>query len=173
MRLLESLRLLLKTPRFWVWQSVGVIIYGIPVAIRFITGNVSIPILNWPGYWIGQIIPGNFLEKLLVNSFFPGGAGGVTGEIFFNNYKREVSKGKKKYAARLVGAWTQTLAWSAFQYAGYYLFIMGPYGSNIFEHVIVFPINFALASLSIFTPDIVGFVKIKLTNLHKKLKSNN
>lgn len=165
MGLLTALRVTLRNKRFWLWQIAGVIIYGIPAAIRFATGSVSIPILNWPGFWIGHIIPGNFLEKLLVNAFFPGGAGGVAGEIFFSAYRGETLKGKNKYAARLAGALTQTLAWSAFQYVGYYLFIMGPYGSNIFEHAIVFPINFALASISIFTPDIVCLVKRKITSV--------
>ena len=173
MGLLGALGATFRSRRFWVWQIAGVIIYGIPAAIRFATGSVSIPILNWPGFWIGHVVPGNFLEKLLVNAFFPGGAGGVAGEIFFGTYRGEKLKGKNKYAARLAGALTQTVAWSAFQYVGYYLFIMGPYGSNIFEHAIVFPINFALAAISIFTPDVVGFAKIKLAKLYRQTKSNN
>ncbi len=173
MNLLSALGSTFRSRKFWLWQIAGVIIYGIPAAIRFATGSVSIPILNWPGFWIGHVIPGNFLEKLLVNAFFPGGAGGVAGEIFFGNYRNEALNRRNKYLARLAGALTQTLAWSAFQYVGYYLFIMGPYGSNIFEHAIVFPINFALAALSIFTPDVVGFAKLKLTNLFRRLKSHD
>lgn len=172
MDLLGALRATFRSRRFWTWQIAGVIIYGIPAAIRFATGSISIPVLNWPGFWIGHIIPGNFLEKLLVNAFFPGGAGGIAGEIFFSSYRSEILNGKNKYAARLFGALTQTLAWSAFQYVGYYLFIMGPYGSNIFEHAIVFPINFALASISIFTPDIVYFIKNIVTKLHHWLAAN-
>ena len=152
----------LKSRRFWLWQIAGGVIYLTPVAIRFATKSVAIPILNFPGFWIGHFIPGNFLEKLLVNSFFPGGAGSVAGEVFFNNYRGYAAKGKKKYLYRLTGALLETTAWSAFQFTGYFLSIMGPYGSNIFEHVVVFPINFTLAALSIFTPDVVGFAKSKL-----------
>ena len=167
MGLLGALGATFRSRRFWLWQMSGGIIYGLPAAIRFATGSISIPILNWPGFWIGHIIPGNFLEKLIVNAFFPGGAGGVAGEVFFGFYRSEALSRKNIYAARLAGAFTETLAWSTLQYIGYYMFIMGPYGSNIFEHAIVFPINFALASLSIFTPTIVGFAKAKLTSQRK------
>jgi hypothetical protein len=152
----------LKSRRFWWWELGGVVIYSIPVAIRFITNNIVIPFLNFPGFWIGHFIPGNFLEKILVNAFFPGGAGGVAAEIFAGHYKGESIRGKAKYIRRLVGALLQTAVWSAFQYFGYYLYIMGPYGSNIFESIYVFPINFVLAAFSIFTPDVVGFIKSKI-----------
>ncbi len=168
MRLLSAVAATFKSRRFWLWQTAGVIIYLIPVAIRFSTKSVAIPILNFPGFWIGHFIPGNFLEKLLVNSFFPGGAGGVAGEIFFNKYRGTTAQGRPKHLHRLVGALLETTAWSVFQFAGYYLLIMGPYGSNIFEHAVVFPINFALAALSIFTPDVVGFVKSKLVKTRKR-----
>jgi hypothetical protein len=148
-----------RSRRFWLWEAVGVILYSIPVVIRFATKSVSIPILNFPGFWVWHFIPGNFLEKLLVNAFFPGGAGGIAGETFFSNYKGEVVRGKTKYLSRLAGALLQTSAWSVFQYWGYSLSITGPYGGNVFEHAIVFPINFTLAAFSIFTPDVVNFVK--------------
>lgn len=148
--------------RVWLWQIGGVLIYLTPVAIRFVTGSVAIPILNFPGFWIGYFIPGNLLEKLLVNSFFPGGAGGILGETFALNYNGESPKGKNKYLSRLQGAFLQTAVWSAFQYWGYTLMINGPYGSNLFEYATVYPINFVLAALSIFTPDVVGFLKTKL-----------
>jgi hypothetical protein len=170
MNLLEALKATHKVKRFWVWQIGGVIIYGIPAAIRFATGSISIPLLNFPGFWIGHFIPGNFLEKLLVNAFFPGGAGGVAGEIFFCYYRNEVVRGWNKYLSRLFGALVWTVIWSAFQYIGYSFLIMGPYGSNIFEHAIVFPINFVLASISIFTPDVVNFLKSCFQRLKKKSK---
>jgi hypothetical protein len=171
MSLLSALGATFRSRRFWLWQVVGVVIYGIPAAIRFATGSVSIPILNFPGFWIGHVIPGNLLEKVLVNAFFPGGAGGIAGEIFFSNYRETAVKGKTKYASRLVGALLQASVWSAFQFAGYYLFIMGPYGSNIFEHVIVFPVNFVLAAFSIFTPDILNFMKSKILDSNRRLRS--
>ncbi|MCW4017291.1 MAG: hypothetical protein NWF00_01190 [Candidatus Bathyarchaeota archaeon] len=159
----------LKSRRFWIWQLAGVVIYAIPAAIRFSTGSIVIPFLNFPGFWIGHFIPGNFLEKLIVNSFFPGGAGGIAGEVFFGYCKGKAESWRAVYLRRLVGVLVWTAAWSAFQFFGYYLFIMGPYGSNIFEHVLVFPINFVLACISIFTPDWVGFLKSKLVKLKKLL----
>ena len=165
MGLCSALMATFRSRRFWLWQVAGVVIYSIPALIRFATGSVSIPILNFPGFWIDHIIPGNFLEKILVNAFFPGGAGGVAGEVFFSNYKGEAVKRKAKYLSRLAGALLQVTAWSALQFAGYSLLIMGPYGSNIFEHVIVFPINFVLAAFSIFTPDIVNFARSTLSRL--------
>src|SRR3990170_5351921 len=159
----------LRSKRFWLWEVAGVVLYSIPVAIRFATRTVSIPILNFPGFWIGHFIPGNFLEKLLVNAFFPGGAGGIAGEIFISNYKGEAVRGKTKYLSRLAGALLQTTAWSVFQYWGYSLLVTMPYGGNIFEHPILFPINFTLAAFSIFTPDVVNFVKSMLENACRKL----
>ena len=176
MSLLKPIAETLKSKRFWLWEVSGVIIYSIPVIIRFITGNVKIPILNVPGFWIGHFIPGNLLEKIFVNAFFPGGAGGVAGEIFVSRYRDEIIKGKIKYRARLGGALLQTALWTIFQYWGYSLLILGPWGSgttggNIFEHAVVFPINFVLASISIFTPDILNFIKNKISRQNNKNKS--
>ena len=161
-----------KSRRFWFWEVAGAIIYGIPVAIRFATKSVTIPILNFPGFWIGHIIPGNFLEKVLVNAFFPGGAGGVAGEIFVVNFKGYSVKGRLLYYSRLGGALFQTTVWSLIQFFGYTLFIIGPYGSNIFEFPVVVPINFVLASFSIFTPTVLYFIQSKFSNLRLKRASN-
>jgi len=154
-----------RSRRFWLWQIAGVIIYALPAAYRFATKSVAIPFLNFPGFWIGDYIPGNFLEKLLVNSFFPGGAGGIAGEVFFSEYSGVPVTRRKKYVRRLSGAFVETGVWSAFQFIGYSMVIMGPYGRNLFEYAGVFPINFTLAALSIFTPDLVGFVKAKIKKL--------
>jgi hypothetical protein len=141
MRLRGAAVATVRSRRFWLWEIAGFIIYGMPVVIRFAIKSVSIPFLNFPGFWIGHFILGNFLEKLLVNAFFPRGAGGVAGEIFMSNVKGEAVRGKTKYLSRLAGAWLQTTAWSAFQYWGYSLSMIGPYGGNVFEHAMVFPIN--------------------------------
>jgi len=170
MKLRRAIADTLKSKRFWEWEVGGAILYSIPVAIRFITKSVYIPILGLPGFWIDHYIPGNLVEKILVNAFFPGGAGGVAGETLVSNYKGKAVKGKTKYLARLGGALAQTTAWTAFQYWGYFLWISGPHGSgNLFEHPVVFPINFLLASLSIFTPDVVNFTKLKVENACQKL----
>ena len=159
----------LRSRRFWVWQLGGAVLYAIPVVIRFVTGSIYIPILGLPGVWFDHWIPGNLVEKILVNAFFPGGAGGVAGEILVSNLRGEAVNGRTKYLARLGGALLQTTVWSTFQFLGYMLMIIGPFGGNIFEHVIVFPFNFLLASLSIFTPDVVYFAKSKMKNAFKKL----
>jgi hypothetical protein len=148
-----------------VWQVGGAILYAIPVAIRYATKSVYIPILSLPGFWIDHLIPGNLVEKILINAFFPGGAGGVAGEEFASNYRGERVAGRRKYLARLGGALGQTTIWSLFQFWGFLLMILGPSGSsesNLFESVYVFPINFVLAALSIFTPDVVYFIKSKI-----------
>ncbi len=171
MKLSSALVATLRSRRFWVWELAGAVIYAIPAAIRYATGEVEIPILNFPGFWIGHLIPGNLLEKVLVNAFFPGGAGGVAGEIFANYRRGEAVAGRAKYLARLGGALGQTTVWSLFQFFGYFLLISGPSGesgTNLFESVFVFPINFVLAALSIFTPDVVGFIKRGIERIHLK-----
>jgi hypothetical protein len=172
MNLLEAARSTLRSRRFWKWQLAGGILYIIPAAIRYATGVVDLPILNFPGFWIGMIIPGNMLEKVLVNAFFPGGAGGIAGEVFVSNYRSKAVSGGAKYLARLGGALGETAVWSAIQFGGYYLLISGPGGSyNLFESAFVFPINFTLAALSIFTPDVVDFAKLAVRKVSEKLKS--
>ena len=172
MKLGEAFARTLRSRRFWIWQIGGAVIYTIPATIRYATGDVVIPLLNFAGVWISFIlIPGNLFEKILVNAFFPGGAGGVAGEVFANNHKGEVITGRAKYLNRLGGALVQTAVWSAFQFFGSFLLIPGPHGSgNLFESLHVFPINFVLASLSIFTPDVVYFAKSKMENALKKWK---
>jgi hypothetical protein len=151
---------MLRSKRFWVWQLFGAFVYVIPVLIRYGTGSNDIPILNFPGVWVDHYIPGNLLEKILVNAFFPGGAGAIAGEIFFSYQRDEAVAGRTKYLARLGGALTQTALWSLFQFWGYSLMISGPGGGwNLFEHPVVFPINFVLASLSIFTPTVIYFIR--------------
>ena len=175
MKLRRAIVSTLKSRRFWVWQIGGAIIYGIPVAIRFVTGSAQLPILSLletPA--IDHFVPANLVEKILVNAFFPGGAGGVSGELLVSNYNREAVKGKAKYLPRLGGALLQTAAWSAFQYWGYSLMIIGPWSigsgyGNIFEYWMVFPLNFVLAAFSIFTPDVLGFVKSRLVKAYRKL----
>jgi len=171
MKLRRAIVCTLRSRRLWVWEVGGAVIYAVPVAIRFITGSVYIPILGLPGFWIDHYIPGNLVEKIIVNAFFPGGAGGVAGEILVSNYRGEAVKGRTKYLVRLGGALVQTAAWSTFQYWGFLQGITGPYGGNIFEHAVVFPINFLLASLSIFTPDVVNFAKSRMERVYQKLKN--
>jgi len=172
MKLSSALVATLRSRRFWVWELAGAVIYAIPAAIRYATGEVEIPILNFPGFWIGHLIPGNFLEKVLVNAFFPGGAGGVAGEIFANHRRGEPVAGRGKYLARLGGALGQTAVWSLFQFFGYFLLIRGPSGesgTNLFESVFVFPINFVLAALSIFTPDVVNLIKMGAKKVYRSI----
>src|SRR3972149_2109610 len=173
MKLSRAIVATLRSRRFWAWELGGAIIYAIPVAIRYITGDVVIPFLNFPGFWIDHLIPGNLLEKVLVNAFFPGGAGGVAGEIYASNRRDEPLKGRARYLARLGGAFGQTVVSSLFQFFGYFLLISGPSGqsgTNLFESVFVFPINFVLAALSIFTPDVLNFVKLSFCAVQRVVK---
>ena len=69
-----------RSRRFWLWQIVGGFIYALPVLIRLVTGNVLLPVLSLLATpWVDHYIPGNLVEKILVNAFFPGGAGAVAG----------------------------------------------------------------------------------------------
>ena len=110
---------MLRNRRFWIWQIVGIIIYAVPAMIRLATGNVALPVLSLVTTpWIGHFIPGNLVEKILVNAFFPGGAGAVAGEIFFASKNGPLTTRAQKYEARLIGALVATSAWSLFQLWG-------------------------------------------------------
>jgi hypothetical protein len=179
MNLSSAVKATLRSRRFWLWQIGGAIIYGIPVVIRYVTGTSQLPILGLLATPpIDHYIPSNLVEKILVNAFFPGGAGGVAGESLVSNYKSEAGKGRAKYLSRLGGALLETAAWSAFQYWGYSLMIFGPWSiggglGNIFEYWLVFPLNFVLAAFSIFTPDVLGFVKSGLVKAYRKLSGRS
>lgn len=166
----KALADMLRSRRFWIWQLAGAVIYAIPVAIRLTTGNVALPLLpetQWIGYWI----PGNMVEKILVNAFFPGAAGAIAGEIFYSNLQGTLSR-REKYFARLRGALIWVALWSLFQFLGNMQDIRGSYGGNLFEYPMVYPINFLLASLSIFTPTVLYFIKNKLTGTYRKPNSS-
>ena len=170
---LKALSSLFRSRRFWVWEICCVIIYAIPAAIRLATGNVILPVLSLlQTPWIGYYIPGNLVEKILVNAFFPGGAGAVAGEIFFSSVKGETLERREKYVARLKGALLQTTIWTLFQLLGGLLKIAGPWGGNLFEYPTVYPLNFLLATLSIFTPTVLCFLKNKIANAYSKLKQS-
>jgi hypothetical protein len=151
----------LKSKRFWTWMAAGIIIYLIPVAIRYATGSIIIPFLNWPGYWIDHFIPGNLSEKILVNMVFPGAVGAIAAEVFTINYLKQTLTVKKKYFARFAGAMLFVSAWSLFQLWGYQLSIYMSFSpsSNLFESYFVYPINYIIAAFSIFTPTIIDFIK--------------
>lgn len=162
---LHAFKNTLHSKRFWLWQVSSAVIYALPAMIRLTTGSVVLPILGLLEIpWVDHWIPGNLIEKILVNSFFPGGAGAVAGEIFFTNRNagRSISR-QRKYGYRLVGALIWVTVWSIFQLFGFMANIIGSYGGNIFEYPGVYPLNYLLASLSIFTPTIIGFIVSKLS----------
>ncbi|MGA3112237.1 MAG: hypothetical protein ABSE15_09440 [Candidatus Bathyarchaeia archaeon] len=161
----EAFKNMLRSRRFWVWGLCGAAIYAVPAAIRIATGNVILPVLSWAATpWIGMYVPANLVEKILVNAFFPGGAGAVAGEIFYSNAKSEALIGREKYLARLSGALLAVTVWSLIQLLGGLLDVAGSWGGNLFEYPSVFPLNYLLASLSIFTPTILGFLKNKIAS---------
>jgi hypothetical protein len=155
--------------RFWEWAIAGAIIYSIPAAIRLATGNVILPVLNWVATpWIGMYIPANLVEKIIVNAFFPGAVGAIGVEVFFSSFYSETLVGRKKFLARLAGALVAVAVWSLIQFVGGLLGAVGTWGGNLFEYPSVFPLNFLLASLSIFTPSVVSFLKDKLSDAYRK-----
>ena len=168
---LKAIASTLRCRRFWVWQLGGVLIYAVPAAIRLATGSIHLPILSmFMVPWVTPYVPGNIVEKVLVNAFFPGGAGAVAGEVFYTNVHGESFSRRQKYLARLGGALLWVTGWSLFQFWGYMQNVTGSYGGNLFESPLVFPLNFLLASLSIFTPDVVGFVKNKIVSAYHRLR---
>jgi hypothetical protein len=174
MELRRAVASTLRSRRFWVWQIAGAVIYATPVAIRFATGSVYLPILSLLATpWIDHYVPGNLVEKILVGAFFPGGAGAVAGEILVSNRNGVAIKGRMKYVARLGGALAQTAAWTAFQFWGNLQSITGPYGGNIFEYPMVYPLNFLLASLSIFTPDVLHYAKSGVMRVYRRFSGKN
>ncbi|MDR2699227.1 MAG: hypothetical protein LBC12_00135 [Nitrososphaerota archaeon] len=164
---------MLKSKRFWIWMITGIIIYLIPVTIRYTTGSIIIPFLNWPGYWIDHFIPGNLSEKMLVNMFFPGAAGAIAGEVFVGHQLKRFLTVKMKYLSRFAGAMFFVSAWSLFQFLGYQLAIYMPFspGSNLFESYFVYPINYVIAACSIFTPTIIYAIKKRYSKNSKKQNS--
>jgi hypothetical protein len=153
----------LRSRRFWVWQICGVAIYAIPVLIRILTGNVVLPVLSWFAVpWVDHYIPSNLVEKIIVNAFFPGGAGAVAGEIYYQNLRGSELGRRQKYLARLGGAMLWVTLWSLFQLWGNMQGFIGSYGGNLFEYPMVYPLNYLLAALSIFTPTVIGFLAAKL-----------
>ena len=161
----------LRNRRFWVWQIGTILIYATPATIRITTGNIHLPILSmFMPFWVSPFVPGNIVEKILVNAFFPGGAGAVAGEIFYTNLNGKVTSRRRKFLARLGGALLWTSVWSLFQFWGYLQNVNGSYGGNLFESPLVFPLNFLLASLSIFTPSIVGISRIKIAYVYHRLR---
>jgi hypothetical protein len=168
-----ALKVTLRSRRFWTWQLLGIVIYLIPVTIRLSTGNVVLPVLGLlQTPWIDHAVPANLVEKILVNAFFPGAAGAIAGEIYFTtkNAGRAISR-RRKYGYRLAGALFYITLFSIFQLFGYLANITASYGSNLFEYPGVYPLNFLLASLSIFTPTLVDYVWGKLSNAIKSGRS--
>ena len=169
---LNAVASMLRNRRFWLWQIAGVIIYAVPAMIRLATGSVvtsCFELVTTP--WVGHLIPGNLVEKILVNAFFPGGAGAIAGEIFFLDCTGTFPTKSQKYRARLIGAMVQTSAWSLFQLWGNMQNIAGSWGGNLFEYPFVYPLNFLIAAFSIFTPDVVGFIKNKTLAAYQALRS--
>jgi len=169
MKLRRAIGATLRSRRFWFWQIAGAVIYGIPVAVRFATSSNILPILSLlETPWVGHYVPGNLVEKILVGVFFPGGAGAVAGEIFYSNRKGTAAEGRTKYFARLGGALVWAGTWTAFQFWGNLQNITGPYGGNIFEYPSVYPLNLLIASFSIFTPDVLHYLKQGVMGVYRR-----
>lgn len=168
-----ALQATLRSRRFWMWQLAGLLIYAIPVTIRLVTGNVVLPILGLlANPWIDHFVPSNMAEKILVNAFFPGGAGAIAGEVFFTARNGGVAiSRRRRYAYRLSGAMVYVGLFSTFQLFGYMINYTASYGSNLFEYPGVYPVNLLLAAFSIFTPTVIVYIKTKATNAYHKLRA--
>ena len=167
----EAFKSMLRNRRFWTWVICGAAIYAVPAGIRIATGSVILPVLSYAATpWIGMYVPANLVEKILVNAFFPGGAGAVGGEVFFSNVRSRALVGREKYVARLCGASLAVALWSLVQLSGGILNMTGSWGGNLFEYPSVFPLNFLLAALSIFTPTVLGFLKNQSTVAYRRLR---
>jgi hypothetical protein len=159
----------LRSRRFWTWQIAGAFIYAAPVAVRFATSSNTLPILSLLATpWIDHYVPGNLVEKILVGAFFPGGAGAIAGEILISNRTGSALAGRRKYLARLFGALAYAAVWTAFQFWGNLQNITGPYGGNIFEYPTVYPLNFLIASLAIFTPTVLHLIKLGAVRVRRR-----
>ena len=168
----EAFKKMLGSKRFWLWAICSAVIYAIPATIRVLTGNVKLPLLSLAATpWIGMYVPSNLIEKILVNAFFPGAVGAIGGEIFFSSAWAKVLAGRKKYYARLGGALVAVAVWSLIQLSGGLIGARGSWGGNLFEYPSVFPLNFLLASLSIFTPTVVYFFKNNLVKAFRRTRS--
>jgi hypothetical protein len=166
---LLALKATIHSRRFWTWQILGIVIYAIPVTIRLVTGNVVLPILGLlQTPWIDHMVPANLVEKILVNGFFPGAAGAIAGEIYFTKKSGEPKTKRRLYGTRLAGALFYVALFSLFQLVGYLINYTASYGSNLFEYPGVYPLNFLLASLSIFTPTIIGYLGTQASKLKRK-----
>ena len=166
--LIKSLYQTFKDKRVWKWEVFGLGIYATPAAIRFLTKNPVIPILNAPYTSPYPFIPPNLVEKLTINMLFPGGAGAVAGETFFKNYYGKLNS-KLKYMGRIVGALSQYMVWSTIQYFGYHANIIGPHGENIFEGPNILPFNLLIALLSVFILDLISYTTLALKKVKRKL----
>jgi hypothetical protein len=93
---LKALSATLGSKRFWVWQLAGALIYATPAAIRLSTGSIHLPILSmFMPWWVTPFVPGDIVEKILVNAFFPGAAGAIAGEILYSNMHGKVFSRKQ------------------------------------------------------------------------------
>ena len=100
---LRNLASMLRCRRFWVWEIGGAVIYAVPAAIRIATRQrlfcLVFSLLATP--CLGYVCPSNLVEKIMVNAFFPGGAGAIAGELYFSSAYAKNLEGKQKYVARL------------------------------------------------------------------------
>ena len=148
----------------------GAVIYAVPAAIRIATGSVILPVLSFVrrrglacsflGTWLRRFWLTLFSQVvrvlLLVKSFFQ-----------VPNLKSLWDE--KCMLPDCMGLCSAVAVSSLIQLSGGILGIAGSWGGNLFEYPSVFPLNFLLASLSIFTPTILSFFKNKIAGLYHRL----
>ncbi|OYT42234.1 MAG: hypothetical protein B6U78_01750 [Candidatus Aenigmarchaeota archaeon ex4484_224] len=132
-----------KDKKVLAWISLGITVYAIPAFYRIFI-NLKLPFEEFYTFDFGnKFIPKNLPEKLVVNSFAPGGIGAIISEKFFEKWYNQKLEGMKKYFARVFGSFASSIAWSFVQYLGRsgYLILDGKW----FEPFYVYPVNYLIA----------------------------
>ena len=147
------------------WLVGGVGVYIAPAIFRAITKVTEI----FPHFYdLPWFLPTNVIEKVLVNSIFPGATSSVViGDTKWGKYRSFIKSLSKKlglekyerFVGRFTGAAIGALAWTAIQYVGYSQSYLWPHGGNAFEDPSVYPFNIAIGLVSSIVPYAMDKVK--------------
>lgn len=134
-----------QSRRLFKWEVVGAAAYAIPIAIRSITKQAYIGLPTIESYNVfGMLTPTNLVEKAIINSLYPGGAGAVAGEILIPKILRRELGSMGLHLTRMVGAGLQTLGHTLIQYYLNNQRFLWPHGEPP-ETSGIYPFNFLWA----------------------------
>ena len=162
--ILKSSFYVIKDEEVNKWIYVGITAYGLPALYRYLTRDPTLPFPFIQIKTNNEYIPSNLIEKLVVNSIFPGGVGAVIGEKLISKLKNQKIKDLEKYVSIAMGSLATTSIWTLIQYVGHVLSDMRKYewpsGGNPFEGPNVYPFNFLIAlTVAPLTPYIAELFK--------------